>query len=72
MRWKLQPGGAVSLPRWAPDGLHIAYRAGRTLRIVYGNGEHDVARGPRHGRGRTRLAAEHAAHGRVGGHATAR
>ena len=29
----------VGLPRWAPDGKHIAYRAGRTLRIVYGNGD---------------------------------
>ena len=45
MRWQLRPGGAVSLPRWAPDGLHIAYRAGGTLRIVYGNGEHDVLAG---------------------------
>ena len=40
-----EPGGAVSLPRWAPDGLHVAYRAGRALRIVYGNGEHDVLAG---------------------------
>ena len=45
VRWRVAPGGAVSLPRWAPDGLHIAYRAGRTLRIVYGNGEHDVIAG---------------------------
>jgi WD40 repeat protein len=35
----------VSLPRWAPDGTHIAYRAGATLRIVYGNGSHDVVAG---------------------------
>ena len=39
------PGGAVGFPRWAPDGLHIAYRAGGALRIVYGNGEHDVLAG---------------------------
>ena len=39
------PGSDVGLPRWAPDGLHIAYRADRTLRIVYGNGEHDVLAG---------------------------
>jgi hypothetical protein len=44
-RWRLTPGGVVSLPRWAPDGLHIAYRAGSSLRIVYGNGEHDVRAG---------------------------
>ncbi|HEY6886479.1 MAG TPA: WD40 repeat domain-containing protein, partial [Solirubrobacter sp.] len=45
VRWTVRPGGAVGLPSWAPDGLHIAYRAGRTLRIVYGNGEHDVLAG---------------------------
>ena len=42
-------------------GSHVAYRAGRSLRIVYGNGEHDVAAGREDGRGRTRLAAEHTA-----------
>jgi hypothetical protein len=45
VRWRLEPGGAIGFPRWAPDGLHIAYRAGGTLRIVYGNGEHDVLAG---------------------------
>jgi WD40 repeat protein len=45
VRWRLEPGADVSYPRWAPDGLHIAYRAGRSLRIVYGNGEHDVLAG---------------------------
>ena len=45
VRWRLEPGGDVSLPRWAPDGLHIAYRARGALRIVYGNGEHDVLAG---------------------------
>jgi hypothetical protein len=44
-RWRLRPGGTVSLPRWAPDGYHIAYRGGGALRIVYGNGEHDVLAG---------------------------
>src|SRR4051794_28606357 len=44
-RWRLAPGGKVGFPRWAPDGLHIAYRAGGRLRIVYGNGEHDVLAG---------------------------
>ena len=39
---------ASSLPRWAPDdGFHVAYRSGHTLRIVYGNGEHDVKAGDR-------------------------
>jgi len=45
VRWRLTPGSDVGLPRWAPDGLHIAYRADRSLRIVYGNGEHDVLAG---------------------------
>jgi WD40 repeat protein len=45
IRWRLRPGALVSLPRWAPDGTHIAYRAGSTLRIVYGNGTHDVPAG---------------------------
>jgi hypothetical protein len=47
VRWRLRPGAFVSLPRWAPDGKHIAYRAGNTLRIVYGNGTHDVPAGQR-------------------------
>jgi hypothetical protein len=45
IRWRLRPGGTVSVPRWAPDGFHIAYRGGGALRIVYGNGEHDVLAG---------------------------
>jgi len=45
VRWRLEPGPPVSVPRWAPDRTHIAYRAGRTLRIVYGNGTHDVLAG---------------------------
>ncbi len=47
VRWRVRPGASVSLPRWAPDGKHIAYRAGNTLRIVYGNGTHDVPAGQR-------------------------
>jgi hypothetical protein len=45
VRWRLRPGGGVSFPRWAPDRTHIAYRAGHTLRIVEGDGDHDVAAG---------------------------
>jgi len=45
IRWRLRLPGPVSFPRWAPDRTHIAYRAGRTLRIVYGNGIHDVLAG---------------------------
>jgi hypothetical protein len=45
VRWKLTGSRPVSLPRWAPGGRHIAYRSGDTLRIVYGNGLHDVQAG---------------------------
>ncbi len=45
LRWKLTRPDDVSMPRWAPDGTHIAYRSGSTLRIVYGNGRHDVLAG---------------------------
>ncbi|HEX6026126.1 MAG TPA: hypothetical protein VFZ00_29305 [Solirubrobacter sp.] len=45
VRWRLNRPERVSLPRWAPDGFHIAYRSGRSLRIVYGNGQHDVKAG---------------------------
>jgi hypothetical protein len=44
-RWTVRPGTQVSLPRWSPGGLHIAYRAGGDLRIVWGNGRHDVLAG---------------------------
>ena len=50
VRWRLRRPAPVSFPRWAPDGTHVAYRSGGNLRIVYGNGTHDVARRPRHGR----------------------
>jgi hypothetical protein len=40
VRWRLVRPGAAD-PRWAPDGTHVAYRSGRQLRIVYGNGTHD-------------------------------
>jgi hypothetical protein len=45
VRWRLARPDPVSLPRWAPGGRHIAYRSGDTLRIVYGNGLHDVLAG---------------------------
>lgn len=44
-RWTLRPGGTVSVPRWSPDGRHLAYRAGGALRIVWGNGRRDVLAG---------------------------
>ncbi|MDA0183858.1 hypothetical protein OJ997_26365 [Solirubrobacter phytolaccae] len=45
VRWKLVHAEQVRFPRWAPGGLHVAYRAGTALRIVYGNGTHDVLAG---------------------------
>lgn len=45
VRWKLVHQDEVRFPRWAPGGLHVAYRTGTTLRIVYGNGTHDVRAG---------------------------
>jgi Tol biopolymer transport system component len=47
VRWQLRRPEKVSHPRWAPDGFHVAYRSGGSLRIVYGNGEHDVKAGDR-------------------------
>jgi hypothetical protein len=46
-RWRLRLRATVSLPRWSPDGRHVAYKSGDTLRIVYGNGIHDVQAGRR-------------------------
>src|SRR4051812_9753151 len=45
VRWRLRLAAPVRDPRWAPDLTHLAYRAGPTLRIVYGNGVHDVPAG---------------------------
>ena len=45
VRWRLRRPAPVLYPRWAPGGLHIAYRSGGNLRIVYGNGRHDVLAG---------------------------
>ena len=45
VRWRLRRPAPVQFPRWAPGGLHIAYRSGGNLRIVYGNGQHDVLAG---------------------------
>jgi WD40-like Beta Propeller Repeat len=40
VHWRLARAHAAD-PRWAPDGTHVAYRSGRELRVVYGNGTHD-------------------------------
>jgi len=48
VRWQLHRPERVSLPRWSPEqGFYVAYRSGRSLRLVYGNGEHDVKAGDR-------------------------
>ena len=65
-RWRVEPGGTVSVPRWAPDGLHIAYRAGGVAADRLRQRRARRARGRRHGRRRSRLAPGHAAHRRVG------
>jgi WD40 repeat protein len=41
VRWSLARAGAVSEPRWSPDGFRIAYRSGRSLRVVAGDGTAD-------------------------------
>ena len=46
LAWRHPTGGKVVAIAWAPDGLRIAYvvRVGRrlVLRMIYGNGRHDV------------------------------
>ena len=56
-----------SVPRWAPDGTHIAYRSGGNLRIVYGNGQHDVLAGRRMAAVAPAWRPSDRAHARVGG-----
>src|SRR5205085_4059627 len=41
LRWALSRPAPPRLPRWAPDGLHIAYLSGGALRIVEGDGAPD-------------------------------
>jgi len=47
VRWSLARPEPVSWPRWAPSGFRIAYKSGRSLRVVIGNGRGDrlLARG---------------------------
>jgi WD40 repeat protein len=42
VRWKHTAPAPVKDPRWSPDGLNIAYRAGARMHLIYGNGLHDV------------------------------
>ena len=40
-RWALDRAGPVKVARWSPDGYRIAYVAGRSLRVVAGDGSGD-------------------------------
>ena len=58
VRWRLRPADGSRSRAGRRTALHIAYRAGSALRIVYGNGTHDVLAGSGHGARRPRLAAD--------------
>jgi hypothetical protein len=42
VRWTLPSSSLVRDARWSPSGLRIAYRSGRALRLVDGNGTDDA------------------------------
>jgi WD40-like Beta Propeller Repeat len=41
-RWRVASPRPVSDPAWAPSGVRVAYRAGRQLRVVAGDGTDDA------------------------------
>lgn len=41
VRWSITADGPVSEPRWSPSGVRVAYLAGRSLRVVAGDGSPD-------------------------------
>jgi hypothetical protein len=41
VRWEKPHRQRLALPRWSFEGYRIAYFAGRKLRVIWGNGEHD-------------------------------
>jgi WD40-like Beta Propeller Repeat len=41
-RWRVASPRRVSDPAWAPSGVRVAYRAGRQLRVVAGDGTDDA------------------------------
>jgi len=43
VHWSIGRAGAIRNPRWSFDGYRIAYFAGPTLRVIYGDGTHDRA-----------------------------
>jgi Tol biopolymer transport system component len=42
-RWTVAAPGALTNPRWSPDGFRVAYFAGERLRVVAGDGTGDRA-----------------------------
>src|SRR5262249_52680865 len=41
VRWEKPHRQRLASPRWSFEGFRIAYFAGPTLRVIWGNGEHD-------------------------------
>jgi hypothetical protein len=41
VRWEKPRRQRLASPRWSYEGYRIAYLAGRTLRVIWGNGEYD-------------------------------
>ena len=72
VRWRLRPGGLVEPPALGAGRHAHRLPRRRQLRIVYGNGTHDVAGGAAHGRGRPAWRPERAAHASPGPRPTGR
>jgi hypothetical protein len=42
VRWRHALPAHVADPRWAPNGFHVAYRAGTRMHVIWGNGINDA------------------------------
>jgi len=42
VRWRHTLAAPVHDPRWAPNGFHVAYRAGTRMHVIWGNGINDA------------------------------
>ena len=42
VRWRHTLPARVHDPRWSPNGLHVAYRAGTRMHVIWGNGINDA------------------------------
>jgi hypothetical protein len=40
-RWSISGAAPISAPRWSPSGFRVAYLAGRSLRVIAGDGSGD-------------------------------